>query len=139
MSKKKQEKEVVMKNYLIEKENGKRMRITVPANWKVTFGPAARGLDKSTNPQRYQMPLALRFYENETQQRAIFTDVKSFRDMSIPVMVEEIRTQEKDGHIEVEGKRKTTVFRATTKEWVDPDKATDEFPQLPSDSDIFKL
>lgn len=136
---KKKEKEVKMKEYLIEKENGKRMKIIVPANWKVTFGPAARGLDKANNPGRYAMPLALRFYENETQQRAIFTDVKSFRDLSIPVMIEEVRSQEKDGHIEVEGKRKTTRFRATTREWINPDKATEEFPQLPSDSEIFDL
>ena len=68
--------------YLIEKGNEK-LRITVPKDWKVTFGPIVpggqrRGYDGSA-------PNCLRFYESNDKQRAIFTGVTSFRDTSIPV------------------------------------------------------
>lgn len=56
------------------------IRITVPSSWKVTYGPVAQGGNGRMNSS-----LALRFYENETKQRAIFTDVKSFRDTALPL------------------------------------------------------
>ena len=114
--------------YLIEKENGKRFKITVPSEWKVTFGPAARGLDGKKSGASYKIPLALRFYENETKQRAIFTDVVSFRDMSIPIAIEEEDIQEKHGYTEVDGKRHSTVFQAKVKRWANPDDLSEEKP-----------
>ena len=113
--------------YLLEFDNGKRQRITVPSSWKVTFGPAARGTN-GPSQRNYNMPLALRFYENEKKQRAIFTDVKSFRDTSIVIEEERISVQEKEGFVEAAGKRKRTSFQVKTKEWVNPD-CHDE-PQL---------
>jgi hypothetical protein len=113
--------------YLIEKENGKRMKITVPETWKVTFGPAVKGFDrKLSGGPSYKVPMALRFYESETKQRAIFTDVVSFRDLSIPVEVEEVKVQEKDGYTECEGKRKRTSFQVKVKEWKDPDEEKED-------------
>lgn len=52
-------------------------RVTVPDDWKVTFGPVAPGA-------RGYADLALRFWEAENKQRAIFRNVDSFRDLSIP-------------------------------------------------------
>jgi hypothetical protein len=124
------------KTYLIEFENGKRQRITVPESWKVTFGPAARGTNKDKGLSR-QMPLALRFYESDTKQRAIFTDVVSFRDVSIKIEEERVNTQQKDGFVECDGKRKGVTFQATSRQWVDPDKPAEELPALPTDSEIF--
>jgi hypothetical protein len=52
-------------------------QIDIPVAWKVTYSkvnPANGGFDS----------LALRVYEGEQQQRACFTDVVSFRDLSIP-------------------------------------------------------
>ena len=60
-------------------------QIDVPADWKVTFGPVAVG---ATNKRGYgdsSGSMALRFYESDTKQRAIFTGVHSFRDVSIPL------------------------------------------------------
>lgn len=64
------------KTYLV-KRNGEDLKITVPAKWKVTYAPVQPGDRHSGN--------CLRFYESDKQQRAIFTDVKSFMDLSIGV------------------------------------------------------
>jgi hypothetical protein len=123
--------------YLIEFKNGKKQKITVPSDWKVTFGPAARGAN-SDKRKTFDMPLALRFYEDEKKQRAIFTDVQSFRDMSIKIEEEKISIQEKDGYLECDGVKKATIFQAQTKEWINPDEQAKKFPvALPSDKDIF--
>lgn len=52
-------------------------RIEIPVAWKCTFS--------KVNPQAggYEC-MALRVYENEDKQRACFTNVVSFRDLSIP-------------------------------------------------------
>ena len=129
-----------MTTYLIEFRNGTRQRITVPSAWKVTFGPAARGNNGGPNfKEKMTMPLALRFYEAETKQRAIFTDVASFRDMSIQIEEERQNVQEKDGYMECEGKKKRVSFHATMREWVDPDAITESQPLLPTDGEIFNM
>ena len=110
--------------YLIVHEDGTERKITVPSSWKVTFGPASRGAHKSSSGSNFKVPLALRFYENETRQRAIFTDVVSFRDLSIKTQVKKRSTQEKHGFMECDGKKKATVFQATVEEWIDPDELT---------------
>lgn len=61
------------------KQGNERFRIIIPANWKVTFGPLTPG-------SKYGGSYALRVYESETKQRAVFVDVTSFRDLSIPYM-----------------------------------------------------
>lgn len=124
--KKTMEPKLDMTTYLIEFKNGKRQRITVPSSWKVTFGPAAAGANsaKYVGEGRAPMPLALRFYEAENRQRAIFTDVLNFRDTSIKIEEEQINTQEKQGYVEVDGKRKATSFRAETRDWVNPDSVS---------------
>lgn len=111
------------KTYLIEFESGKRQKITVPEDWKVTFGPAVVG---NSNPHK-KMPMALRFYESKEKQRGIFLNVVSFRDVSIKIEEERIRKQDKVGTINVEGAQKTVVMQAKMREWVDPD--TDEINQ----------
>ena len=127
-----------MKTYLIEFENGKKQKITVPESWKVTFGPASKGANAGTTRTGsvYKVPLALRFYESETKQRAIFTDVIGFRDMSIKIEEMKTKIQEKDGYMECEGVKKATTFRASVSEWVNPDKLVG-VPALPTDSEIF--
>jgi len=131
---KKENKVEEMKTYLIEHDNGEERKITVPANWKVTFGPAASGSYKSDTTGRYKMPLALRFYEGKDKQRAIFTDVKSFRDLSIKVEIRKISVQEKQGYMECDGERKATTFRAEVATWVNPDEVV--IKKLPSPSKV---
>jgi hypothetical protein len=115
------------KTYQIEFKNGTEKRITVPEDWKVTFGPCVAG---GNGNGRMEMPLALRFYESKENQRAIFTDVRSFRDMDIEITEKKITTQEEQGFVERKGVRKATTFQATSVEWVDPNNA-DNYPALP--------
>ena len=121
MAKKKAELEL-MTTYLITHDNGDERKVTVPSDWKVTFGPAAKGMQRGTGPNNLKIPLALRFYEAETKQRVIFTDVSSFRDMSIKTQILKKSVQQKEGFMECDGERKATTFQATTEEWIDPDK-----------------
>lgn len=123
------------KTYLIVHEDGTEKKITVPDDWKVTFGPAVKGGNGKHN--NFKMPMALRFYESENKQRAIFTDVVSFRDTSIKIVEKRVNVQEKEGFFECEGIKKQTIFQARTTEWIDPDKVVEERVQLPSDSSIF--
>lgn len=116
---KKQTKE--LRTYLIEFENNEKRRITVPADWKVTFGPIAI-VPKSQLGGK--VPIALRFYEDETRQRAIFVEVRSFRDLSIPVEELKVSRRDKMGIMEVDGMRRNVSVSAVMKEWVDPDAET---------------
>ena len=127
------------KVYIITHEDKTKKRITVPADWKVTFGPAARGENAGNRSgQHLKMPMALRFYESETKQRAIFTDVVSFRDASIKIEEERTNIQEKEGYVECDGVRKKTIFSATVKEWINPDAVNEPtVPLLPTDSEMF--
>lgn len=124
------------KTYIIICADGSKRKVTVPEDWKVTFGPACAGENKSTD-HKFKMPMALRFYETKDKQRAIFTDVVSFRDSSIKIEEERIQTQEKHGFMECEGARKATTFQATTKEWVNPDEEVSTKLLMPSDSELF--
>jgi hypothetical protein len=69
------------KEYLVERKSGKFI-VEVPDDWKVTFGAMAPG---GKNPYSGHGGWTLRFYETKEKQRAVFTDVVSFRDLSLPV------------------------------------------------------
>lgn len=127
-----------MKTYIVKHEDGTERKITVPESWKVTFGPAVKG-NHGNKYEKFKMPMCLRFYESDTKQRAIFTDVVSFRDSSISIEEKKTSIQEKDGFVECDGIKKRTTFQAKTTEWVDPDKECESTPMLPEDATIFDL
>jgi len=121
---------------LIKRKDGSEIQIDIPEEWKITFGPAVVGTPKIEG----KMPWALRIYETEKLQRAIFTDVESFRDMSIPIREKRVHIQEKQGYVEVDGSRKNTTFQARTAEWVNPDEeapAAENLLPLPPDTEMF--
>ena len=124
------------KTLLITKKNGSEVQIDIPEEWKVTFGPVAPNTARNDSGNHV---LALRIYESNTKQRAIFTDVASFRDMSIPIREKRINIQEKHGTIEVDNTRKATTFQAKTVEWVNPDEEPEgtKLVGMPEDSEIF--
>ena len=73
------------KQFLVRTSN-KILRIAVPASWKVTFGPT--GPPKPVDHEyRHQRAWVLRFYEAENRQRACFTNVIEFYDLSLPIDV----------------------------------------------------
>ena len=64
--------------------------IEIPNDWKMTFGPwaprAGGGPKAFTQAEVQAKPgWILRVYEGKEMQRAVFTNVESFRDMSIPL------------------------------------------------------
>ena len=65
--------------YLIETRNGD-YKVTVPSDWKAVFTPVG-----ATKDDFRKGSMALRFYESDKKQRALFSDVMNFRDLSIPV------------------------------------------------------
>ena len=109
-----------MTTYLIEFNDGRRQRVTVPDDWKVTFGPAFMAKKEEYNGRT--VPMALRFYESKENQRAIFTGVKNFRDVSIQIEEEKVTTQEKAGVLEVDGAKKRVMMNASVRSWVNPDE-----------------
>ena len=77
-------------------------RVAIPSTWKVTFGPT--GPPRDAGYERHQRGWVLRFYEAENRQRACFTNVIEFYDLSIPmdvlVMADE---QGKSGWVRIQG------------------------------------
>ena len=113
------------KTYILEMKDNGQQRVTVPATWKLTFGPICPGSrDGAYNSGG---GIALRFYENnKDNQRAVFTGVVSFRDSSI-------RIEEKVVEVKQQRMRKATpqgekdfVVEANVSYWRNPDD-----PQTP--------
>lgn len=75
--------------------NNDTFQIDVPETFRVTYAPVVMGQKGYGGSE-----MALRFYEAENKQRAIFVGVKSFRDLSLPLR-RKVRT--------VEGKREFKV------------------------------
>jgi len=71
--------EVETRTLLITEGNGKQFKVTIPADYKVTFSGFQQG-------GRYpDGTSALRIYEAENKQRACFVGVRSFHDLSLPI------------------------------------------------------
>lgn len=119
-----------MKTYHVCRKGGRDQRITVPASWKVTFGP----LNPGSRGHEAGQP-ALRFYESQNQQRAVITDVISFRDTSIKV--EEKRTNVKQQVLRKQTPHgdKNVVVEGRVEEWVNPDAPESSA----GDSEFFRL
>lgn len=117
--------------YILDLANGNQRRVTVPSTWKVTFGPAVPFV-KNTAGHMVDRGYALRFYEgNKENQRAIFTDVQSFRDQAIPIEEKITRTKRQTMRKEHgRGGHKDVEVEARVTEWVNPDspvEANEEF------------
>lgn len=86
---------VANKTYLVRRHSEGLLKVTVPANWRVTFGPIVAGNSR----HGYNGGEAcLRFYESKDQVRAIFTNVTEFRDLSIPVLKRFVEKRAKNEH-----------------------------------------
>lgn len=120
--------------YLLTLKNGNLQKITVPSAWKVTFGPIAPG--SKSFESNGGAGMCLRFYEDQSKQRAVFTDVKSFRDMSIAIEERVTKTQQQRMKKQTPQGEKDFVVEAKVSQWVDPDReegdVPDEFLALPN-------
>lgn len=66
---------------LLIDRHGEKLRVTIPAGWKVTFAV----INSQDRHGESQAGRDLRIYEAGEHCRAVFTGVQSFRDVSIPV------------------------------------------------------
>ena len=106
-----------MTTYLLNMKDGTRQKITCPTEWTVTFGPLTPGSKDSNNGYH---GIALRIRDGQ-RQKAVFTGVESFRDMSMAVEVELIKSKEEVFFREEDGERKQVVVNGSIKEWSNPD------------------
>lgn len=81
-----------MTTYLVVTTQGKK-KVTVPSSWKVTYGPVSPGSKYGGGDN------VLRFYEAENKQRALFTNVREFRDLSIEVVSQKIEKRRKSAQV----------------------------------------
>lgn len=114
------------KTYLLETRGGSQRKLTVPAAWKVTFGPTTP-YEKKDGYHGKDHVWALRLYEG-TKLRGIFTDVKSFRDMDIAIIEKRIRTKRQVMEKASKSGGKAVVAEARIEEWVDPDDPACDTP-----------
>ena len=78
--------DVEMKTYEVTTTKG-RMRFTVPATYKVTYGAIVPGKNGAASSAQF----GVRVWETNDKQRMVISEVTSLRDLSIPCMVEAVR------------------------------------------------
>jgi len=113
--------------YLLEMADGTKKKVTVPSSWKVTFGP----LIPPGRGQPSHGEVSLRFYEGKEKQRACFTGVKAFRDMSINMQEEVVHTRQETYRKEGDGDGEAVIAEVHVKEWRDPDKPQEKKKEEP--------
>lgn len=115
--------------YLLIMKDGTKQKITCPTKWAITFGPLCPG-SKDFNGSS---ATSLRFRDG-THQKAVFTGVESFRDMSMGIETEVNKTQQETfyKHDDESGEEKQVIVEGTIKEWVNPDAPTSRRTTTPS-------
>jgi len=108
---------VEMKTYILEVGSERRKKkVTVPGNWKITYGHACPG--STHNPG----PMCVRFYEgNKDNLRAVFEDVVSFRDSTIKIEEQVIRRKMEVFRRDTPSGTKAVEAEMRVKQWRNPD------------------
>lgn len=117
------------KTYILELRNGNTRKITIPDNWKLTFGNVVPFSGKGYGGSDGKV--ALRLYEGDKDNlRAVMMDVVSIRDSSIQIMERRTSVQRKNAQKKTAQGEKEVVVEARVTEWVNPDAEDDtEVPQ----------
>jgi hypothetical protein len=124
------------KTFILELKNGDTRKITIPANWKLTFGQLIPHTLRETHGASSQV--ALRIYEGSKENlRAVMTDVVAVRDASIAVLERRTTIQRKAAQKHSSQGGRDVVVEARITEWVDPDhedtSTANEFLKLTDD------
>lgn len=106
-----------MTTYLLLMKDGTKQKITCPTDWTVTFGPLTPGSKDSNNGR---MGIALRIRDGQ-RQKAVFTEVESFRDTSMAIEQEVTKTKEETFYRDEDGEKKQVIVQGAIKEWINPD------------------
>lgn len=111
------------KTLLLTMRDGLKKRITIPASWKVTFGPLVPGSKDTT--VNGSTAIALRLWsgsKGSEVQHGVFTNVESFREMgTISVMEEQEQARQEHYRSMDEQNQEVVAVDVRVKEWVDPD------------------
>lgn len=121
---------------LLTMKDGTRKKVTIPSSWKVTFGPLVPGSKDGNNGYA---GIALRIYAGKDQQKAVFTQVESFRDLSIPLMEEHEEVKQERYVREGENSGEAMNVEVRVKQWVNPDDRDNKPPQETKPSNIKSL
>jgi hypothetical protein len=109
------------KTFILELKNGNTRQITIPSNWKLTFGQLVPHTLRETHGASSQV--ALRIYEGSKENlRAVMTDVVAIRDASISIKEKRTSVQRKVMQKATAHGAKDVVVEARVTEWVNPDK-----------------
>ncbi len=112
------------KTFILGLKGGHIRKITVPANWKLTFGSVVPFQGRGHGGEG---GVALRLYEGTKENlRAVMTDVVSVRDASIEMMERRTSTQRKAAQKQTPQGMKDVVVEARVTEWVNPDAEEDD-------------
>lgn len=79
------------RTYRVERGDDETLYITVPEDYKVTFGPVAPGMNEGVVGKKRQTPYVLRFYETKEKQRGLIRGVTGFYDTSFGIETESER------------------------------------------------
>ena len=126
MTKKKQA-TVETKTLIIDMSRGEDRRITIPADWTITFGPVAIGAKFSSSDGSSNV---LRLYSDVGRKhlKAVFKDVRSFFEEGIEIVERRTETKNKTYNQINPTTGKSEAYQATVKRktWVDPYADEDE-------------
>lgn len=116
--------------YILELKNGDTRKVTIPANYKLTFGSvipfSAKGAGNSE--------AALRFYEGTKDNlRGVMMDVRSFRLEGIGILEKRTTTQRKTMRKNTPQGSKDYVVEAKVSQWVNPDAEESESGEAPNE------
>ncbi len=111
------------RTYEIEFSDGSAIRVDIPEEWRVTYGPivgaAATGGEM---PGKYRNRASLggnafRAWENENRQRLLLTGVVSFRDIALPMLRRAVRKFGTSEWMEDDGSWKGSKSEQVQKSW----------------------
>lgn len=126
MTKKKQA-TVETKTLIIDMSRGEDRRITIPADWTITFGPVAIGAKFSSSDGSSNV---LRLYSDVGRKhlKAVFKDVRAFFEEGIEIVERRTETKNKTYNQINPTSGKSEAYQATVKRktWVDPYADEDE-------------
>ena len=124
-----------MKAIIMERPEGKKRRIEIPVDYKITFGAVCPGSKYSGSGGH--LGWCLRVYKSKENPVAVFTDVVSFREESLSVREQVTRSRSK--RLDKHGRSGSSggYINPKVTSWVDPDNPDDdndeeEFLRLPA-------
>ena len=106
--------------YLLIMKDGTKQKITCPTKWTLTFGPLCPGSKDAGYNGASSTSLRIR---DGQHQKAVFTGVESFRDMSMGIETEVTKTKQETFYKDDEetGGKKQVIVEGSIKEWINPD------------------